>query len=184
MRIIRGKFKTRYFRIPKSFPSRPTTDFAKEGLFNILEHQYSLENLRILDLCAGSGNISFEFLSREAGTVIAVDKNFNCYKHMKTMSHKYECEQDITVIKSDLVRFLNQSNEKFDLIFADPPYAYEEHEEIANLVFERELLVEGGLLIIEHGKQTSLKNTTHFNFERMYGGVHFSFFQINDDDDT
>ncbi|NRA11226.1 MAG: RsmD family RNA methyltransferase [Crocinitomicaceae bacterium] len=182
MRIIRGKFKTRYFRIPKSFPSRPTTDFAKEGLFNIIEHNYSLENLRILDLCAGSGNISFEFLSREAGTVIAVDKNFNCYKHMKMMSHKYECADDLTVIKSDLVKFLKRTEEKFDLIFADPPYTYEAHEEIADLVFERELLTDDGILIIEHGKRTSLKNITHFDFERMYGGVHFSFFQINDND--
>ena len=105
-------------RIPKSFPSRPTTDFAKEGLFNILEHQYSLEHLKILDLCAGSGNISFEFLSREAGTVVAVDKNYNCYKHIKAMSYKYECENDIAVIKADLVKYLNQTNEKFDLIFA------------------------------------------------------------------
>jgi len=176
VRIIRGKFKTRYFRIPKSFPSRPTTDFAKEGLFNILEHQFSLDNLRILDLCAGSGNISFEFLSREAGTVVAVDKNFNCYKHIKTMSHKYECADQIAVIKSDLIKYLKQTNEKFDLIFADPPYAYEHHEEIANLVFERDLLNDGGILIIEHGKQTSLKNITHFDFERTYGGVHFSFF--------
>ena len=180
MRIIRGKFKTRYFRIPKSFPSRPTTDFAKEGLFNILEHQYTLENLRILDLCAGSGNISFEFLSREAGTVVAVDKNINCYKHIKTMSHKYECEKEITVIKSDIIKYLKQTNEKFDLIFADPPYAYELHEEIVAIVFERELLNEGGVLIIEHSKQTSLKNRTHFDFERTYGGVHFSFFQKND----
>lgn len=182
MRIIRGKFKTRYFRIPKSFPSRPTTDFAKEGLFNILEHQYSLDNLKILDLCAGSGNISFEFLSREAGTIVAVDKDFKCYKHIKAMAHKYECEDKIAVIKADLIKYLNQTNEKFDLIFADPPYAYEHYPEIPKLVFENELLNEGGVLIVEHGKQTSLKDITHFDFERMYGGVHFSFFQINDDD--
>lgn len=183
MRIIRGKFKTRYFKIPKNFPSRPTTDFAKEGLFNILEHQYTLDDLKILDLCAGSGNISFEFLSREAGTVVAVDKNFNCYKHIKTMSHKYECEDQIAVIKSDLIKYLKQTNEKFDLIFADPPYAYENHAEIAELVFKRDLLHEGGVLIIEHGKQTSLKNITHFDFERMYGGVHFSFFSKSESDE-
>ena len=183
MRIIRGKFKTRYFRIPKSFPSRPTTDFAKEGLFNILEHQYSLENLKILDLCSGSGNISFEFLSREAGTVIAVDKNFNCYKHVKAMSYKYDCADDIAVVKADMIKFLNQTDKKFDLIFADPPYAYEEHAEIAKIIFERELLNEDGLLIIEHGRDTKLENITHFDFTRIYGGVHFSFFQISDNDE-
>lgn len=183
MRIIRGKFKTRYYRIPKNFPSRPTTDFAKEGLFNILENQFTLEGLKILDLCAGSGNISMEFLSRDAGTVVAVDKNFNCYKHIKSMSHKFECQDDIAVIKSDILKYLKNTGEKFDLIFADPPYAYQHHGEIIDIVFERELLKEGGILIVEHGKETSLENRTHFDFVRTYGGVHFSFFQINGNDE-
>jgi 16S rRNA (guanine(966)-N(2))-methyltransferase RsmD len=124
-----------------------------------------------------------EFLSREAGTVVAVDKNYNCYKHIKTMSHKFECENEIAVIKSDVLKYLNQTNEKFDLIFADPPYAYDKHDEIAKIVFEKELLSDNGLLIIEHGKETNLENITHFDFTRIYGNVHFSFFQktVNDE---
>jgi 16S rRNA (guanine(966)-N(2))-methyltransferase RsmD len=180
VRIIRGKFKTRYFDIPKNFHSRPTTDFAKEGLFNILENNFTLEQLKILDLCAGSGNISFEFLSRNAGSIVAVDNNYKCYKHIKSMAHKFECQDAIAVIKADVLKYLKNTNEHFDIIFADPPYEYENYNSIIDIVIERNLLRKNGVLIIEHGKQTSLENRTHFDFVRIYGGVHFSFFQIND----
>lgn len=177
MRIIRGKYKSRRYPVPKNFPSRPTTDFAKEGLFNILEHQYSLEDLMILDLCAGTGNISIELLSREAGKVIAVDRNFNCVRHIKTMAAKLGCEEDLTVIKSDIAKFINKTDQQFDLIFADPPYAYTDYEAIITSIFERDLLTKDGLLIVEHGKETSLEAITHFKFMRIYGNVHFSFFE-------
>ena len=177
MRIIRGKYKTRYYKVPKSFVSRPTTDFAKEGLFNILEHQYLETGMEILDLCAGTGNISIEFLSREAGTVIAVDNNYNAVKHINSMASKFGCNDDIHVIKSDILKFLNKSEKKFDLIFADPPYKYDHHEEIAKLVFEKDKLKDNGVLIIEHGRETSLEDITHFQFMRIYGNVHFSFFE-------
>ena len=177
MRIIRGRFKTRRYSVPKRFPSRPTTDFAKEGLFNVIENQMILENLKILDLCAGTGNISFEFLSREAGTVVAVDKNFHCYKHINKMSYEFDCSDEIRVIKSDILKFLDQNVDSYDIIFADPPYAYEHHKSIAEKVFERNLLAQDGLLIIEHGKETSLESLPHFLFSRKYGNVHFSFFQ-------
>lgn len=180
MRIIRGKYKTRYYKVPKGFPSRPTTDFAKEGLFNIIEHQYLRPNMEILDLCAGSGNISIEFLSRECGTIVAVDSNYNCIRHIKSMAAKFDCTDKLHAIKSDVIKFLTNSEKKFDLIFADPPYAYDKHAEIINLVFEKEKLNEGGLLIIEHGRETSLENITHFQFERIYGNVHFSFFEIEE----
>ena len=177
MRIIRGKYKTRRYPVPKNFPSRPTTDFAKEGLFNILEHQYMSEDMDILDLCAGTGNISIEFLSREAGRVIAVDKNFNAYKHMKSMAAKLECTDKLTVIKSDILKFVSKTDKQFDLIFADPPYKYVDHEILAEQVFERNLLKEDGVLIVEHGRETSLESITHFKFMRIYGNVHFSFFE-------
>lgn len=181
MRIIRGKYKTRYFKFPKNFPSRPTTDFAKEGLFNVLENQLYLEGLSILDLCAGTGNISIEFLSREAGKVIAVDKNYNCVKQIKTIAHKYECEKDIQVVKADILKFLDKTNLTFDLIFADPPYLYEHHSKIAEIVFEKELLNKDGFLIIEHGRDTNLEDITHFQFLRIYGNVRFSFFQLKEE---
>ena len=177
MRIIRGKYKTRRYPVPKSFPSRPTTDFAKEGLFNILEHQYLSENMEILDLCAGTGNISIEFLSREVGKVIAVDKNFNAYKHMKAMASELGCQEELTVIKADILKFISKTDKQFDLIFADPPYKYADHKSIVEIVFQRNLLKEDGILIIEHGRETSLENITQFKFMRIYGNVHFSFFE-------
>ncbi len=177
MRIIRGRFKTRRYNVSKRFPSRPTTDFAKEGLFNVIENKMILEDLKLLDLCSGTGNISIEFLSREAGTVISVDKNFHCYKHLKKIVHELGCEDEIRVIKADLLKFLDQTADTFDIIFADPPYAYEHHASIAEKVFERDLLKTDGLLIIEHGRDTLLESLPHFLFSRKYGNVHFSFFQ-------
>jgi len=177
VRIIRGKFKTRRYPVPKGFPSRPTTDFAKEGLFNLIENRIDLFDLKILDLCAGTGNISFEFLSREAGHVTAIDSNFNCVRHMKSMARKFECEGEINILKSDILKFLKSAKGPYDLIFADPPYAYDQHEEIHQLIFENGLLTEGGWLIMEHSKETNLENRTHFDFSRKYGGVTFSFFQ-------
>lgn len=181
MRIIRGRFKTRKYPVPKQFPSRPTTDFAKEGLFNVLEHQFTLFDLSILDLCAGTGSISFEFLSREAGFVTSVDKHHRCVGHLKSMARTFECQDEIEILRSDILKFLEKTEEQYDIIFADPPYAYKEHRKIAEIVFERELLHPGGMLIIEHGKETSLEDITQFDFLRTYGGVHFSFFQLNSD---
>lgn len=178
MRIIRGKFKTRRYKIPKNFPSRPTTDFAKEGLFNILENQMYLEDLNILDLCSGTGNISIEFLSRESGKVTAVDQNYNCIRHLSQVSKELGCSDDITIIKSEIIKYLNRCTDKFDLIFADPPYAFQGYSEVIDLVFQKDLLKENGILIIEHGKETDLSDKTHFDFIRTYGNVCFSFFKI------
>lgn len=136
-----------------------------------------LFDLKILDLCSGTGSISIEFLSREAGTVTAVDKNYHCYKHLSTLAHDLNCQDEISVIKSDILKFLNQTQAEYDIIFADPPYAYDKHEEIANIVFERGLLSENGLLVIEHGRETVMESHPHFIFSRKYGNVHFSFFQ-------
>lgn len=179
MRINRGKLKSRRFSIPKSFPSRPTTDFAKEGVFNVLENRITLHELRILDLCAGTGNISFEFASREAGKIISVDKNYNCVKYINTLAKQMEIDEDIQVIQSDVVKYLNAATQPFDLIFADPPYAETFHLEIVTTVFERNLLTDIGWLIVEHGRDTNL--TTHPNFydQKRYGNVYFSFFKLN-----
>lgn len=177
MRIIRGKYKTRYFPVPKNFPSRPTTDFAKEGLFNILEHHYTLDGLNILDLCAGTGNISVEFVSREYGKVTAVDQNSNCIRHIKSMCEKLGCSSEIKVVKAEIIKYLKKTEDHFDLIFADPPYNFTAYKELVSTVFERDLLKEQGVLIVEHGKRTSLEEITHFKFSRIYGNVCFSFFE-------
>lgn len=164
MRIIRGKYKTRRYGLPKKFPSRPTTDFAKEGLFNVLSHKMVLEDLKILDLCAGTGSISIEFLSREGGTVTAVDQNYNCVRHIQSMADRFECKDELLVYKSEMLKFLNKTNQSFDLIFADPPYDFPHHARIAEIIFERKLLNDDGLLVIEHGKQTDLSDITHSIF--------------------
>jgi 16S rRNA (guanine(966)-N(2))-methyltransferase RsmD len=177
VRIISGFLKARRFSIPKSFPSRPTTDFAKEGLFNVLEHQISLFDLEILDLCAGTGNISFEFLSREAGTVTAVDSNSNCLRYILKNAIDFKINEQLETVKSDILAFLKRTDKTFDLIFADPPYEYAFHKEIAQIVFERKLLKENGVLIIEHGRHTKLEEEPYFDLVRTYGNVYFSFFR-------
>lgn len=178
MRIISGKLKARRFTIPKGFPSRPTTDFAKEGLFNILENRTSLIDLEILDLCSGTGNISLEFLSREAGHVTSIDQNFNCIRHLYKTAKQFDVANNLTTIKSDILTFLENCSQQFDLIFADPPYEYKDHTSIARIVFEKQLLTENGMLIIEHGRHTKLDELTNFEKTRTYGNVYFSFFSI------
>jgi 16S rRNA (guanine966-N2)-methyltransferase len=180
LRIIRGILKSRRFSVPKGFPSRPTTDFAKEGLFNILENKFSLQDLQILDLCAGTGSISFEFASREAGKITAIDQNFNCVKWIKNCAKEFQIEHAIDVFRADVKSFLMKTEQRFDLIFADPPYSADIHETILNLIFERNLLETNGLIIIEHGKETDLSHLNYFDGCRSYGNVYFSFFTQQD----
>lgn len=175
MRIIRGILKSRRFSAPKNFPSRPTTDFAKEGLFNVLENKYSLYNLTILDLCAGTGNISLEFASREAGKITAIDQNFNCVKFIKGLVNELELHNEIEVLRADARDYLKKTTKTFDLIFADPPYDVTFHAELATTVFDRNLLNNGGILIIEHGRQTDLSKEKNYLYTRQYGNVYFSF---------
>ena len=176
MRIIRGNLKSRRFSIPKNFPSRPTTDFAKEGLFNLLENQFDIEDMEVLDLCAGTGNISFEFVSRGIAHVTCVDKDYNCVKFIRQHSIEFGIEKQMEVIKGDVVLFLKKTDKKFDIIFTDPPYDMKFHDQIAQIVFERKLLKEDGVLIIEHGRHTRLEQIPQFDVLRPYGNVYFSFF--------
>lgn len=177
MRIIRGILKTKRITVPKGFPSRPTTDFAKEGLFNMLENKISFIDLNILDLCAGTGNISFEFASREAGYITAVDSNFNSFKHINRCIYDFGLKDVMRCIKGDVVKFLEKTNDTYDLIFADPPYEVKFHEEILAKIKERNLLNEGGLVIIEHGKRTDLSKLEGYEDSRSFGNVVFSFFK-------
>lgn len=136
--------------------------------------------MEILDLCAGTGNISFEFISREAGTVTAVDSNTNCLRYIQKSAAELGIKDELETVKSDILAYLKRTDRTFDLIFADPPYDYKFHAEIAQIVFERNLLKENGLLIIEHGRQTDLHEITQFDFCRTYGNVYFSFFEKPD----
>lgn len=177
MRIISGKLKGRKITAPNNLPIRPTTDLAKESLFNILNNQFHFSNLNVLDLCAGMGNISYEFASRGVEQIIAVDENIGCTKFIQKISN--ELNLPITVIKSDLFKFLENTTQQFDIIFADPPYAFNQSQfdAIINLVFQNKLLLDDGVLIIEHSKNTDLSNHSNFINVRRYGGSYFSFFE-------
>lgn len=178
MRIISGKLKSFRFSPPKGFPSRPTTDFAKEALFNVLEHRFSLYDLEILDLFAGTGSISLEFASREAGNITTIEKDFRCVKFIQGLTKKYQVDKEVSILKSDVISFLQKTTVQYDIIFADPPFADKIHETIVSIIKERALLTEIGLLIIEHGQETKLEQLEGFQETKRYGGVYFSFFKF------
>lgn len=175
MRIIGGTHKGKIIKPPKDLPVRPTTDFAKEGLFNILSNKLDMDQLNVLDLFSGTGHISLEFASRGAKEIVAVDSNFKCVGFLKATGK--ELNFNIDVVKEDVFHFLKSCRSQFDLIFADPPYEMKEIPDIHSLVFGQKLLKEGGLLIIEHGPRTSLNELEGFTQQRKYGNVHFSFFE-------
>lgn len=176
MRIVSGKFKGKQFFPTKGINARPTTDFAKEALFNLLQNRVDLEDIQILDLFAGTGNISYEFMSRGAKECICVDVNFHSFKFIKSM--KDELKADIKSIKADVFKFLKSSPQKsFDIIFADPPYDLETIRDISPLVFKQNWLKEDGILIIEHGEYTKCSDLPNFKETKKYGKVHFSFFE-------
>ena len=176
MRIISGQHKGKRIIAPKKLPVRPTTDMAKEALFNILNNTYYFEDISILDLFAGTGNISFEFASRGATDLVAVDVDYGCIKFIEKIST--ELEFGISTVKSDVFSFLEKSTLKADVIFADPPYdlPIEDFERIITLIFNKSMLKVDGVLIIEHSKHIDLSSLAHFSNHRRYGGSVFSFF--------
>ena len=183
MRIISGKYKGRRIFPPKNLPVRPTTDMSKEALFNVLNNHFSFEGLKVLDLFSGTGNISYEFASRGSDNITSVDGDFGCVKFIKEVAEEYDF--NIAAMKSDVFKFLEKNNTSYDIIFADPPYALDQKtfERIVLLVFERELLREEGMMVIEHSKYTKLDHLMHFSFKKTYGGSIFSFFEMNTAED-
>lgn len=177
MRIISGTWKGKRLIAPKKLPVRPTTDFAKEGLFNILRNRFDLDQLSVLDLFAGTGNISYEFGSRGVQEVTAVDAHAGCVAFIRKTAEQLELP--IRTIKSDVFAFLEKSSGSYDLVFADPPYALEvaDFEKLVSLVLEGSMLEENGTLIVEHGKHTNLSHLAGFIESRKYGGSVFSFFE-------
>lgn len=183
MRIISGIHKGRRIMAPKNLPVRPTTDMSKEALFNILRHKIHINDIKMLDLFAGSGNMSYEFASRGAASVIAVDQHYPCLAFIKKTAE--ELNLPIDTIKADVFKFLEKHKGSYDIIFADPPYELDEKEffKIPNYIYANDLLAADGLLIIEHSKHTSLITHSHFDNERRYGGTVFSFFEAVEKDD-
>jgi 16S rRNA (guanine(966)-N(2))-methyltransferase RsmD len=176
MRIIRGKHGGRRLNVPKGLPVRPTTDLAKESLFNILENHVYFDELEVLDLYAGTGSISYEFASRDCKQVISVDIHPKCIRFMDETVSLLGLDQMKTV-RSSAIGFLNHYRGKFDLVFADPPYDLEGLEQVIQLVFERSLLNDEGWLVIEHSQDKEFSTLPNFVEKRSYGSVNFSFFQ-------
>lgn len=174
MRIISGQFKGRRLTAPDNLPVRPTTDYAKESLFNILNNNFYFEGLEILDCFSGTGNISYEFLSRGVKSVTGLDANLNCVAYQKSIKETLGCD-NFNPLKQDVFKALKTIPGPFDIIFCDPPYDLENIPEIPEIVFENKLLGEDGWLIVEHSKATSF-NHPNFKETRRYGNVNFSIF--------
>ena len=188
MRIISGKYKGRRIMPPKNLPVRPTTDMSKEALFNVLNNHFNFSELKILELFAGTGSISYEFASRGCTPILCVDGDMGCVNFIKKTAKEFDF--DITALKSDVFKFLEKHKGNYDIIFADPPYGMnqKEFEKIVELIFENELLDEEGMLVVEHSKYTKLDQMSNFSFQKNYGGSVFSFFEFesneeNDDED-
>ena len=183
MRIISDKHKGRRIQAPKKLPVRPTTDMAKEALFNVLNNNFNFSGLRVLELFAGTGNISYEFASRGSAPITSVDGDFGCVSFIKKTAAEFDF--DITALKSDVFAYLERSKNSYDIIFADPPYhlTQNDFEKIVTLIFDNEILDEEGMLIIEHSKDTSLEHMSHFSFAKRYGGTVFTFFEFESKDE-
>lgn len=183
MRIISGKYKGRRISPPKNLPVRPTTDMSKEALFNVLNNHFNFGELKILDLFAGTGNISYEFASRGSSNITAVDGDFGCIKFIKQTADEFDFT--ITAIKSDVIKFLEKNSNTYDIIFADPPYDLDQKtfEKIVTTILERGLLDPEGMMVIEHSKYTKMEHLPHFSFQKSYGGSFFSFFEFEPIDD-
>lgn len=176
MRIITGQFKGRHFDIPRTFKARPTTDFAKENIFNVLNGYIDFDGITALDLFAGTGSISLELVSRGCKEVVSVEKDRDHVRFIADCMKKINVENDI-LIRGDVFRFLKSCHQKFDLIFADPPYALPELDTLPDLVFEHDLLAADGVFVFEHGKHNDFSAHPRFKEHRSYGSVNFSIFR-------
>lgn len=176
MRIISGKYKGRAINPPKNLRARPTTDFAKENLFNVLNNLIDFEQCDVLDLFAGTGSISYEFASRGARSVTAVEINAVHYNFIRQVARDLGC-QNLFPVKANAFLYLKSCPKQFDIIFSDAPYDLEGSAEIVRLVLENDLLREGGILIFEHSKQADYSKYSAFWQLRSYGSVQFSFFK-------
>ncbi len=188
MRIITGKYKGRHFEIPRSFKARPTTDFAKENIFNVLNGYIDFEDTTALDLFSGTGSITLELLSRGCSQVVCVELDRDhhrfiqeCLKKLSTQNSQLKTLNSqlppVIPIRGDVFRFLKSCHQQFDFIFADPPYALKELPQIPDMIFEKNLLKPDGIFVFEHGKDHDFSQHPHFVEHRAYGSVNFSLFK-------
>lgn len=176
MRVISGKLGGRRIKISKKLPIRPTTDRAKESIFNIISNKFNLEGLKIIDLFSGSGMVGLEFISRGAN-VTFVEKNIKCIKHISSILNEFNITS--TIINRDVFKFLANCNSNFDIIFADPPYSFkdEQYQKLISLVENIFLNNNSSLFVLEHFKKKDFSRTNSFILNKNYGDCSFTFFQ-------
>lgn len=179
MRIVSGSHRGRIIKPPKNLPVRPTTDLAKESLFNILNNQVYFEDLRVLDLFAGTGNISYEFYSRGSHRITSVEQDYKCTNFIKQTAQQLKMD-GLKVVQANVFSFLKNCLQ-FDIIFADPPYEFGRYEELTSSIINNKLLLNDGILIIEHPGEIQLSHFPGYTSTRNYGRVHFSFFTNSED---
>ena len=175
MRIIAGTLRGRRLNPPQNLPVRPTTDMARESLFNILNNYVDYEECSVMDLFAGTGAVSMEFVSRGAREVTSIDINVQCTDFIKQSAAQFGVK-NLHVVRADVFDLLKRANRKFDIVFADPPYALEGLATLPDLVFERQVLTDDGIFILEHPGEFSFEEHPHFWQHRSYGKVNFTFF--------
>jgi 16S rRNA (guanine(966)-N(2))-methyltransferase RsmD len=180
VRIITGQFKGRHFDIPRTFKARPTTDFAKENIFNVLTGYIDFDGATALDLFSGTGSITLELLSRGCQQVVSVEMDRDHHRFIQQCVQKLQGEDhslNVQCVRADVFRFLKSCHTPFDFIFADPPYALKELPQIPSLIFEKALLKPDGIFVFEHGKDHDFSAHPRFINHRQYGSVNFSLFR-------
>lgn len=181
MRIIRGIYGRRRFSVPPNITARPTTDFARENLFNVIENLIDIEGIRALDLFAGTGAITFELLSRGAQSVTAVEKARTQQMFIQKVADTLGVST-LRLVRGDVFRFIDSATTPYQFVFADPPYNLPRFGEIPQLILNSRLLAPGSIFIIEHSKNYDFSRLPHFFDHRVYGSVNFSIFKITDSD--
>lgn len=181
MRVISGIYKRRHFEVPRTFKARPTTDFAKESLFDVLSTNYFdfEEGITALDLFAGTGSISIELVSRGCSRVVSIEKDPQHLSFIRKIMNEVKTDR-CSPLRADALRFIEKCREQFDFIFADPPYSLPEIESIPRRIFKSGILKDKGLFVLEHGKVNKFNDDPHFVDHRSYGSVNFSFFRATE----
>lgn len=182
MRIIRGKYGRRRFDVPKNITARPTTDFARENLFNVLENFVDFEGKHVLDLFAGTGAISWEFVSRGCGAVTAVEQASTQTAFIRWVKEKLG-DSTLRLFKGDVFRYIERCDDKYDIIFADPPYDHQRFAEIPGLILNSEMVKPGTLVIVEHNRNHDFSTLPGFTRHLVYGSVNFSLFRVEGEDE-
>ena len=176
MRIISGKFKGRRISPPTNITARPTTDFAKEGLFNLLSNRIDFEETNALDLFSGAGSISLELVSRECKSVTAIEQSERHCAFIRKACAELKID-DLLLLKTDVFKFVEKTRQQYDLIFADPPYDLPKLSDLPDIIFKNNILSENGLFVLEHSAKNNFEQHPNFAEQRHYGNVNFSFFE-------